>query len=374
MTRPSVIALILLPVLVPAAGSSAPSGLDEGNALFVLDRFEEALRVYSGVAAASGEEAPLAAFLAGKCCTRLGRHDEAARLYGRVIRDCTDTVWAARAGNALGDAYVALGEWGKAIAAYGEVAGRFQDSADGVEARLKMANAYGSPFNGDGNDYNAAIENYLHVLRRQGQKIDPGVDLAQVYFGLGEAYRRLSRWGEAIPYFEQSRSLDPEGVWGAAAQNMIGNCRLAMNQPAAAAEAYRNTADQFPQQRPFVQAANTQLGIIKRQEIRAQADRAPVRTRNQRWIRVLTGNVRITADDWRIECHEAEWDPRTRVLSCSGSVRFLRDGEELFTADGIRFQVPRDQPLILPTPPPPQNLFQNAGAAQQAQFPASLTD
>lgn len=364
MIRRPLILLALVPALASLLDQTFAASLGEANSLYVLDRFQEARRVYAEVADASGADAPLAAFLMGKCSTRLGRHSDAVSAYERVLDHYPGSEWAARAGIALGDAYVALGKWEEAVAAYRRVAEGFHSFPQQTEARLKMANTLSSPLNDDNADYNAAIENYLYILRHQGDPAQAGIDLAQVYFGMGDAFRRMGRYADAIPYFEQCRSIDPAGVWGAAGQNMIGYCRLAMKQPMAAAQAFRNTADQYPKQSAFVLAANTSLDLLERRGIRAEAERSSVEQKDGRWIRILEGSVTITAEDWSVECRKAQWDPVARVLACFGGVRFQRDGSLLFTAKEIRFTIPPEQPVVLPTPPA---VLQQIEAARQAE-------
>lgn len=368
------IALFAFVSLCSGLASGSPVDLDEGNSFFVLDDFEEALRVYSEVASASGEDAPLALFLVGKCHARLGRPEEAVVAYQRLVEHYPDTQWAALAGNALGDAYAALGEWEKALVAYQGVAQRFHGSTEAVQARLNMAGVQNNPFNDGDNDYNEAIRNYLFVLDNRDQIEKVGINMGQVYFGMGEAFRNLNRYDRAIAYFEKSRAEDPEGIWGAAGQNMIGYCRLAMRQNEAAVQAFRNTSDQFRQQPAFVKAANTRLSVLERQGIVVQAERAPVRIDRGRWLRALKGSVQITAEDWRLECNQAEWDPQTRNLTCSGDVHFHRNGVPLFTADELRFRVPAEQTIVLPPPPAPEGIRQQIEVMQQGSFPAMQTD
>lgn len=350
-----------------------PADLDDANRSFVLDDFEAALQVYAEIASGSGEEAPFAAYLAGKCHDRLGRHQKAASAYQRVMDEYPATIWAAHAGNALGDAYAALGEWEKALAAYRAVAENFHGSAQGIRARLNMAGVYNNPFNEGDNDYNAAISNYVYVLQNQDASVAGDIDLAQVYFGMGEAFRNLKRYDDAIAYFQKSQAEDADGVWGAAAQYMIGNCRLALRQNFAAAEAYRNTTVQFRQQPVFVKAANTRLGALERQGVRVEAEQAPVRTEEGRLVRLLEGSVRITAEDWRVECDRAEWDPQSRTLTCTGKVHFHSNGAFLFAADELRFRIPPDETISLPPPPAPQTMLRNFEAMQQGSFPAMQT-
>lgn len=365
------LALIVLFSAAPITGSGPSSDLDRGNSLFVLDQFDQALQVYQDVAAASGEDAPLALFLVGKCQTRLGRYEAAAQAYEQVLNDYPGTTLAAHAGNALGDTYAALGEWEKALEAYQRVAEQYRGSAEALGARFRLANnVYINNLNDSNADPNAAIENYLFVLRNRSDAVESGIDIAQVYFGIGEAFRNLGRYEDAIAYFEKARAEDADGIWGAAGQNMIGNLRLGMRQNQAAAAAYRRTKGQYRQQRAFANLADIQLDLLQRQGIRVDADRAPVTTEEGRWVRLLKGSVTVTGDNWRVDCDQAAWDPAKATLTCSENVRFHRNGELLFTAEELRFRVPAEENLILPTPRAPPAIRRNIEAMQQSQFPA----
>jgi tetratricopeptide (TPR) repeat protein len=367
--------IFVFAVVFAAFSSSSFAGdLDRANSLYVLDDFDKALQVYQGIASGTGDDAVIGAFLVGKCYTRLGQHERAAQAYQQVLNQFPATVWAAHAGIALGDAFGALGEWEQAITAYRRVAEAYRGSSESVQAHLKMASVFANPFNESNNDYDEAISNYQYVLHNRADAVNAEIDFGQVYYGMGEAFRNLKRYEDAIAYFQKSRSEDPDGIWGAAAQNMIGNCRVAMRQPAAAVEAYRNTATSFRQQQAFVRTANNQIDALQRQGIQVYSDRAPVRIERGRFVRALVGSVTVTAPDWAVQCDEAEWDPESRMLTCSGNVTFFYlGGDPLFTATELWFRVPPETTITLPTPPAPPGIRDNIEANEQGQFPAMQT-
>jgi tetratricopeptide (TPR) repeat protein len=291
----------------------------------------------------------------------MGRFEEAAAEYARLIEQHPNSEWAMRAENALGDTWSALGEWEKAVECYRNVVQRRSDSPEAIEARLSIANVKGNPFN-EGRDFDAAIENYLYVLRKWDPAQRSDRERAPVYFGIGEAFRNLGRFEEAIAYYERSRGADPNGVWGAAAQNMIGNCRMALDQPEAAAQAYMQTTNFHPRQKAFASMAGNRLEVLARQGLRVRADRAAVRPKKQGgWVRILTGAVVVSGEDWEVYCSQAEWDSRERTLACRGEVRFSRQGVTLLTAEEVEVRVGREEWIVLPTPPPPGDALMRNG-------------
>ena len=203
---------------------SAQQWLNEGDVLYDLRRYQEALAAYEQAIHLDPNDA-VAYMNKGYALHDLERYQEALAAYEQAIHlDSNDAIAYYSKGNVLG----ALERYQEALAAYGQAIhldpdlaiayyskgnvlgalGRYQEALAAFEQALRLNPDLAVAYNGKGN----ALSNLKHSQEalaafEQALRLNP--DLAAAYNGKGNTLSNLKRYQEALAAYEQAIRLDP---------------------------------------------------------------------------------------------------------------------------------------------------------------------
>ncbi len=168
-----------------------------GNTAVALGDLEGAVEAYQRAAAADPQDAVSRNNL-GDVLAILGRYPEALTAY-RQAAELDPAYVAPQSG--LGNVYVKMGRHAEAAAAYRRAINLAPETA---WFHRNLALVYEQQGN-----YEAALEAYQQAINRYpaGQ---PGRDQAAIWYYVGNAYRTLRRYDEAITAYQRAIELDPQ--------------------------------------------------------------------------------------------------------------------------------------------------------------------
>ncbi len=165
----------------------------KGDALFVLERYEEAIRNLEKALALTPDmpQAPLMRTLIGEAAQKLERFGEAERQYREALRINPGLF---RAHTDLAGLLIDRGRPGEADRHLEGIRAQHPDDADGLQAIAEMFRKRGQ--------YEPALPWYDAVFEADR-------DYTQGYAGKGDALFRLGRYGEAIESLARAIALEP---------------------------------------------------------------------------------------------------------------------------------------------------------------------
>lgn len=196
------------------------SEIDDANRLFVLEKYEDAVKIYE--TAISGENrkaAPEALFGIGRAYQMLNQWKAAREAFESILRDHPDSELVARSKIQIGQCGIKLGDLGKALAVFEDLEKRYAGEDIGIEAAYNIANINAGFFGDEVTNARSAIQGYRTVLQS-----DEGKRYAtQSHFGLGQCYVVLRDYPRAIESFRAVIKEGPETVWAGLARDQIAN-------------------------------------------------------------------------------------------------------------------------------------------------------
>lgn len=367
------LAMLLVFGAAAVAGETCDERLAQGNAQAALGEFRRAAVFYQAAfGAASGTfDAQLQAwYLLAYCHERLGECGIAAEHYERLTSAYAaahgTSEWVRRAWLGLGNCRLRLGHWQEAQTAFLQ-AERSLDDDIGRQARFARASSFSRPENPQA-DLAQAAALFEQILQQDPRH-------AAAAYGLAECRRRTGDVEGALAAYRRVRETDPAGLWGAAAQTMLGTLHQQRGETTEA----RN---QYAQVLSNALFANTVLGENARTNILALAGQLPGRTSvtssagtvraavspvaeavvlptstprsSDRWelratgleqrggVSIFAGPVRVTTHSAIITCATADLRANGSILSCNGDVRIEQDRQPVRLAvDHLVLRIPQ---------------------------------
>lgn len=303
-----------------AMAPADPPTLAAAHRLFVLENYEEALKVYRQVID-STDNPPTRAealYLVGRCHQRLEAWDKAIDAYEQVEVQFPGTRWQSLALLKKGDCLSQLGSWDKAVRAYNDTLESNEEPQVESQARLNRATILA---NGEytGNDLEQAEEDFHYVASNTRDR----QSLTLANFGLAEVRRRQGDLNGANYYYNQVTNLDSSNVLANSARSLQAEIYDMLGQPQVALEQYQRVAEDRNSPQYLKKIAQENSRTIQQQAespmVRIKADRIHVRPSRQIFYR---GNVEIDLPEGALTCDEAVYDKESRRLTCTGNVLY----------------------------------------------------
>ena len=196
------------------------SELDDANRLFVLEKYDDAIRMYQNVASAENEkESAEALFGIGRAYQMLGRWRLAREGFQKLLQNHPDSALAPGARIEIGQCDVKLGRPRQALVIFQDVKRRYPGEEAEIEATYNVANLNAGFFGDDVTNARAAVEGYNRVLQS-----DWGNRYAiQSYFGLGQCYMLLRDYSRAVDAFRAAIEQGPDTIWARYARDQLFN-------------------------------------------------------------------------------------------------------------------------------------------------------
>ncbi len=196
------------------------SEISEANRLFVLEKYEDANRIYEGVVSRGDQkEAPEAFFGLGRAYQFLGQWERARQNFERIFRDYPDSDLVPVAKIQIGQCEIRLGNLKRALLLFEEIEKSHPGQDAAVDAIYNAANLNAGFFGDDVMNTRVAMRRYRVVLE-SGKANRYAV---QSYFGLGQCYALLGDYWRAVDAFRAVLREGPNTVWAGYARDQIAN-------------------------------------------------------------------------------------------------------------------------------------------------------
>jgi tetratricopeptide (TPR) repeat protein len=227
-----------------------------GREYSLLGCYEEAVDAYQQVIKHSPDEA-LPWYSLGNAYSALTQYEEAIRAYQRAIELGPAEAWPY---NNLGFVYQKLGEPRQAIELYQQALERHEDSYSKAVTWDNLGNAY------------RALRNYDEALSayRWARTLAP--EYAWPYHNLGDTHSARGEFDTAIPFYQQAIERHERDLDRAAAWNNLGDAYQALDRLEEAINAYQRVIDLNPKHAlPWYSLGNIYRELDQRETDRAEA-------------------------------------------------------------------------------------------------------
>lgn len=178
-----------------------------------------------------------ATLLAGECRFQLGRAEESARDFRRVVEEFGGDPLAPTALLRLGDALAAAQDWAGSERAFAEYLSRHGDSELWFQGRFGLGWARENQ-----GRHEEAMESYREVVSRHS-----GPTAARAQFQIGECLFAQKKYEAAARELLKVDILYAYPEWSAAALYEAGRCLESLGQREQAAEQFRLVRDKYPE-------------------------------------------------------------------------------------------------------------------------------
>jgi len=207
---------------------AAGSELDEANRLFVLEKYDDAVKLYEEIASGGNEkEAAEALFGNGRAYQMLGEWKAARGCFERLLRERPDSELVLRSKIQIGQCEIKLGDLRKALVVFDDVERKYGEDEASIEATYNAANLNAGFFGDQVRNIRAAIEGYRRVLDS-----DAGKRYAtQSHFGLGQCYMLLRDYPRAIEAFQLAMKDSPNTIWARFARDQMADAMRGFGSP-----------------------------------------------------------------------------------------------------------------------------------------------
>ncbi len=194
------------------------SEIDDANRLFVLEQYDDAIRIYENASSTeAGSPAEEALFGMGRAYQMLGRWKPAKESFERLLRahPTSDLVPGARV--QVGQCEVKLGNPQGALLIFENIEKAYPGEETAVEAAYNISNLKAGFFGRDVKNAREAIQGYQQVLE------SPRSDryAVQSHFGLGQCYMLLRDYPQAIAEFQSVLEKGPDTIWASYAGDQL---------------------------------------------------------------------------------------------------------------------------------------------------------
>ena len=252
---------LLLPIAISLLVSSGSPVLCDGEVekefafaegLYAQGQYEMARDKFSAFIAkyATHANAPLALFRAGECNFRLGRHDEAAPFFDKLVKQHPASEEAEPGWLWLGDSLYKAGKYDEAAAAYQGLVDKFKDSQHAARAlywRGESLYQLGR--------YEQAAASYEEARKRKlGQQ-----ESAYALYSIGMCHLGLRQYPQAIEHLRQTITDYPQTPVLAECSYLIGTAQQAQGDYESALKTFRQFVAEHADS-PFAAPARLRVG------------------------------------------------------------------------------------------------------------------